>query len=168
MNLPIQFTCFSAQTLFKSFVFQKTCFYFLLFTQFQFYCEEFWESTYKESCSRSHTVLRLIGFIVIIQRERLYKSVFGLKRSCTRCCCLLGLRRVVYIWQRGIVKWCTRCWFWVYKIKGKENLKRVAWGLDAGQEDWTRIKSFVFAFALFLSFYSVHFLSYKLFVIDIY
>ena len=31
----------------------------------------------------------------------------------------------------------------------KENLKRVAWGLDVGQEDRTRIESLMFAFALF-------------------
>ena len=31
----------------------------------------------------------------------------------------------------------------------KENLKRVAWGLDVGHEDRTRIKSLVFAFAFF-------------------
>jgi len=32
----------------------------------------------------------------------------------------------------------------------KENLKRVAWGLDVGHEDRTRIKSLVFVFAYFL------------------
>jgi len=31
----------------------------------------------------------------------------------------------------------------------KENLKRVAWGLDVGHENRTMIKSFVFAFAFF-------------------
>jgi len=36
----------------------------------------------------------------------------------------------------------------------KKNLKRVAWGLDVGQEDRTRIKSLVFAFAYFLKFIS--------------
>ena len=58
-------------------------------------------------------------------------------------------RRVVHIWQRRFIKWCTRCWFWVYKIKDKKNLKRVTWGLDVGQEDRTKIKSLVFAFAFF-------------------
>ena len=36
----------------------------------------------------------------------------------------------------------------------KKNLKRVAWGLDVGQEDRTRIKSLMFAFAYFLRFIS--------------
>jgi len=43
----------------------------------------------------------------------------------------------------------------VYKIKDKKNLKRVAWGQDVGQEDRIRIKSLVFAFALFLRFISL-------------
>jgi len=45
--------------------------------------------------------------IVITQREELYKSIFGLKRSSTMCCYLLGVRRVAHIWQRCFVKWCT-------------------------------------------------------------
>ena len=36
----------------------------------------------------------------------------------------------------------------------KENLKRVAWGLDVGHEDRTRIKSLVFEFVYFLRFIS--------------
>jgi len=32
---------------------------------------------------------------------------------------LLVVREVLHIWQRGFVKWCARCWFWVYKIKDK-------------------------------------------------
>ena len=39
----------------------------------------------------------------------------------------------------------------------KKNFKRVTWGLDVGQENRTRIKSLVFAFALFLSFYFISF-----------
>jgi len=35
----------------------------------------------------------------------------------------------------------------------KKNLKRVIWGLDVGQEDWTRIKSL--SLRLHLDFYSV-------------
>jgi len=39
--------------------------------------------------------------------------------------------------------------FGVYQNQDKENLKRVAWGLDVGHENRTRIKSLVFAFAFF-------------------
>ena len=35
----------------------------------------------------------------------------------------------------------------------KENLKQVAWGLDVGQEDQTKIQSLVFVFTYFLSFF---------------
>jgi len=52
---------------------------------------------------------------------------------------LLVVREGVHIWQRGFVKWCARCWFWVYKSRIKENLKRVAWELDVGHEDRTTI-----------------------------
>ena len=38
------------------------------------------------------------------------------------------------------------------KNQDKKNLKRVAWVLDVGHEDRTRIKSLVFAFAYFLRF----------------
>ena len=40
----------------------------------------------------------------------------------------------------------------MYKTKDKKNLKRVAWGLDVGQEDRTRIKSLAFAFAFAFAF----------------
>jgi len=40
----------------------------------------------------------------------------------------------------------------VYQNKDKKNLKRVAWGLDVGHEDRTKIKSLVFVFAYFLRF----------------
>jgi len=46
---------FLSKTLLKISVFQKTSFYFQFFIQFQFCCEELWESTYKKSCSQSHT-----------------------------------------------------------------------------------------------------------------
>ena len=36
----------------------------------------------------------------------------------------------------------------------KENLKQVAWGLDVGHEDQTKIKSLVFVFAYFRRFIS--------------
>ena len=42
--------------------------------------------------------------------------------------------------------------FRVYQNQDKKSLKRVAWGLDVGQEDRTRIKSLVFVFAYFLRF----------------
>ena len=45
----------------------------------------------------------------------------------------------------------------------KENLKRVAWGLDVGQEDRTRIKSLVFAFA----FSEIYFLICKFFYLTL-
>jgi len=51
----------------------------------------------------------------------------------------------------------------VHKIKGKENLKRVAWRLDVGQEDRIRIKSLVFAFA----FFEIYFLTCKFFYLTL-
>ena len=81
----------------------------------------------------------LIGKFVITQRGALYKSVFGLKRLCTRCLVFLVVRRVVHIWQRdlssglqGVDFGCTKS-----KVKGKS--QGVAWGLDVGHEDRTRI-----------------------------
>ena len=43
-----------------------------------------------------HDHLQIQGLqdlFIITQRERLYKSVFGLKRSCIRYCCLLGYKK---------------------------------------------------------------------------
>ena len=75
--------------------------------------------------------------------EKLYKVLLSswCKKSCTHL-------------AKGVLSSSVH----VYKIKDKEILSGVAWGLDVGQEDRTRIKSLVFAFALFLSFYSFPFL----------
>ena len=40
----------------------------------------------------------------------------------------------------------------MYQNQDKENLKQVAWGLDIGHEDRTRLKSLMFVFAYFLRF----------------
>ena len=152
MNSPIQITSFSAQTLLKYSIFRKLVLFSVLHTNFNPLVKNS-ESPPIRGLVQDHIqISRFIGLIVITQREVLYKSAFLVqKRNCTRCC-LLGVRRVARIWQKLFVKQCTRCWFWVYKIKDKENLKRVAWGLDVGHEDRIRIKSLVFAFAYFLRF----------------
>ena len=49
------------------------------------------------------------------------------------------------------------------KSRIKKNLKRVAWGLDVGQEDRTRIKSLIFVFV----FFEIYFLSCKLFYLTL-
>ena len=49
----------------------------------------------------------------------------------------------------------------------KKNLKRVAWGLDVGHEDRTRIKSLVFAFVFFLRFILCIFLFLQVFLLNI-
>ena len=101
---PIHINSFLPKTLFKNLFFRKLFSTFYSSHKFQFFSEEFWESTYKSPYSRSHKDSRLIGLIVITQRERLYKNVFGLKRSCTRYCCLLRVKRVVNIWQITFAK----------------------------------------------------------------
>ena len=71
-----------------------------------------------------------------------------------KCCCLLGVEKsctnlakiILSSGVQGVDFGCTN--------QDKENLKRVAWGLDEGQEDRTRIKSLVFAFDHFLRFIS--------------
>ena len=127
INSPIQNTSFLPKNSVKNSVCLKTCFYFLFFTNSYSIVKNSEKSTYKSPYSRSHTNSRLIGLIVITQRERLYKSVFLMqKRSCTRCCCLLGVRGVVHIWQRVFNQVVYRCWFWVYPNQEKKNLKRIA------------------------------------------
>ena len=154
---------FSLKTLFKILSFRKLASTFCSLHKFQSSSEEFWEPTYKSHCSRSHTVLRLIRYFVITQRERLYKSVFGLKRSCTRVeeklykvFCLLGCKKSCIHLAKEICQV-------VYKVlilgvqnqKLKENLTWVAWGLDVGQEDRTRINLLCLHFLSFLRFISL-------------
>ena len=76
--------------------------------------------------------------------DRLYKVL-----------CLLGCKKSCIHLAKGFVKWYTRCLFWMYKIKDKENLKRVAWGLDVGQEDRTRINLLCLRLLSFLRFISL-------------
>ena len=81
--------------------------------------------------------------------------VLGVKKSCTDLA-----KFVLSSGVQGVDFGCT-------KSRIRKISSGVVWGLDVDHEDRTRIKSLVFAFALILSFYSVHFLSYKLFVIEI-
>ena len=91
MNLPIQLISFLSKTLRKNSVFQKTIFYFLFFTQFLFYCEEFWESSYKLSCSQSRTSFKAY---------RLHCN--QLKKVSSWC------KEKLYRLDKGcFVKWCT-------------------------------------------------------------
>ena len=112
-------------------------------------------------CSWSHISFKAYRIFCNYSKRRIVQGyLLGVEKRCTRKLSSWYTEEL-YGFDKGcFVKWCTRSWFW-------DNLKRVAWGLDIGQEDRISIKSLVFAFALFLSFYSVHFLSYKLFVIEI-
>ena len=147
MNTPIKNISFLSKTLCKNSIFQKTSFHFHFFTQFEFYCEEFWESTYKSPCSSSHTSFKAYKIFCNYSKRRIVQGyLLGVEKRCTRNCLL------------GVEKSCTNlikivCQL-VYKERilgvqnqDKENLKRVAWGLDVGHEDRTRIKSLLFAFA---------------------
>ena len=70
-----------------------------------------------------------------------------------KSCCLLGVEKSCTDLTKVILSsGVQRVDFEVYKNQDKENLKRVAWGLDVGHEDRTRIKSLMFAFAYFLRF----------------
>jgi len=70
----------------------------------------------------------------------LYKNVFGLKRVCTRCCGLLGCKKSCTHLAKGICQVVFKVLILgVQSQRIKENLKRVAWGLDVGHEDRTRI-----------------------------
>jgi len=124
----------------KNLFFWKLVFTFISSLKFLLHSEDFWESTYKSPSSRSHTDSCLIRLIIFTQRERLYKSVFGLKRGCTRCCGLLGYKKSCIHLAKEICQV-------IYKVlilgiqnqRLKENLKRMAWRLDIGQEDRIRI-----------------------------
>ena len=73
-------------------------------------------------------------------KEALYKSVFRLKTVCTRCCGLLGCMKSCTHLAKGICQVvCKELILGVQSQRIKENLKRVAWGLDVGHEDRTRI-----------------------------
>jgi len=77
------------------------------------------------------------GYLLVLRRCVQENCLLGIEKSCT-----------------DLVKVVCQV---VYKVlvlsvqnKVKENLKRVAWGLDVGQEDRIRIKSLLFVFAYFL------------------
>jgi len=136
INSPIKNTRFLSKTLFKNSVFQKSGFYFLFFTQFQFYCEEFWESTYKRPCSQSRT------------RFKAYRIHCNHSKSC----CLLGVEKSCTDLTKAVLSSCVQgVDFGVFQ--DKKNLKRVVWGLDIGHKERTKIKSLVFAFAFFWDFF---------------
>ena len=153
LNTPIKINSFLPKNSVEKSIFQKTVFTFSSSFKFLLYSEDFWESTYKSPCSRSHTDSRLIGLIVFTQREKLYKSVFGLKRVCTRCCGLLGCKKSWTHLANGICQ--VVCKVLILSIQSqwiKENLKRVAWGLDVGHEDRTRINLLSLRLLYFLRF----------------
>ena len=70
------------------------------------------------------------------------KYLLGVEKSCTDL-----IKGVLSSGIQGVD-------FRVYQNQDKKNLKRVAWGLDIGHQDRTKIKSLVFAFVLFLRFIS--------------
>ena len=55
----------------------------------------------------------------------------------------------VYRFGEGFCQVCTEVDFGVFQNLDKKNLKRVAWGLDVGHKDRSKIKSLVFVFAFF-------------------
>ena len=123
----------SPKTLFKNLFFRKLFSLSILHTNSNPLVKNCESPPIKSPCSRSHTDSRLIGLIIITQREVLYKSVFLVqKRSCTRCCCLLGVRGVVHIWQRVFCQVVYNCWFWVYPNQET----KISSGLLG---DWTQV-----------------------------
>ena len=150
MFAPFQNISFLSKLCWKILFFRKLVSTFISSHKFQSPSEEFWESTYKSHCSRPHTSLKAYKiFCNHSLRSIVQGYLLGVDKRCTRkfsswC------REELYRFGKGyFVKWCTRSWFWVYKIKNKENLKRVAWGLDVGHKDRSRIKSLMFAFVFF-------------------
>ena len=99
-------------------------------------------------------VSRLIGYFVITQREVLYKVIFLVLRRGVQENCLLGAEKSCTDLVKIVCQVVYKELILGVQNRDKENLKRVAWGLDEGQEDRTRIKSLMFAFAYFLRFIS--------------
>ena len=163
MNSPIQNTSILPKTLFKNSVFQKTCFYFLFFTQFQSYCEEFWESIYNRSCSRSHASFKTYRIHCYHSKRRVVQEyLLGVKKRCTKSCCLLGVEKSCSDLTKGVLlSGVQEVNFGVYQNQDKENLKRVAWGLDVGHEDRIRILRLHFS-----KIYSLHFSFLKVFYLN--
>ena len=85
----------------------------------------------------NHSKRSIVQERLLCVEEKLYKVLSSwCKRSCT------------YL-ANGVLSSGVQVLFWVYSNQEKENLKRVAWGLDVGHKNRTRIKSLMFAFAFF-------------------
>ena len=104
-------------------------------------------------------VSRHIGYFVITQREVLYKVIFLVLRRGVQGTCLLGVEKsftdlakvIMSSGVQGVDFGCT-------KLRIRKIPNGFAWGRDVGQEERTRIKSFVFAFV----FFEIYFPSCKL------
>ena len=94
---------------------------------------------YRINCNHSKRSIvqgRLLGV-----EEKLYK-VFV----------LLVVRGVVHIWQRSFCQVVYKVLVLGVSKSGKENLKRIAWGLDVGHKDRTNINILSLRLHYFLSF----------------
>ena len=96
------------------------------------------------------------------KRRVVQECLLGVEKSCTSCC-LLGVEKSLQIWQRVFCQVVYKKLILTIQNQDKKNLKRVAWGLDVGHEDRTRIKSL---FASFLRFIPSIFLLLQVFILN--
>ena len=150
--------------LFKNSVFQKTSFHFHFFTQFLFYCEEFWESTYKKSCSRLHTRFKAYKIHCNHSKRRVVqeyllgieKNLYKLLSSWCREVCTDLAKVILSSSVEGVDFGCTK--------SGQENSQ--AGCLGTGRRSWgpNQDKSFVFTFAFFQRLFCAFFYSSMYFI----
>ena len=83
----------------------------------------------------------------------MYKVIILVLRRGVQENCLLGVEKSCTDLAKVVCQVVYKELILGIQNRDKENLKRVTWGLDVGQEDRSRIKSLMFAF---LEIYSVH------------
>ena len=86
-------------------------------------------------------VSRLIGYFVITQREALYKVIFLVLRRGIQGNYLLGIEKSCTDLAKIVCQVVYEELILGVQNQDKKSLKQADWGLDVGQEDWTRIKS---------------------------
>ena len=99
---------------------------------------------YRKSIVNSQSDLYTGGFLVeeaSCTRRPLYTGrLLGWRSSCTKVKGFSWWKRRCIHLEKGILQVVYMLyWFWVARSRIKENLKRVAWGLDVGHKDRTRI-----------------------------
>jgi len=102
------------QILFKISVFQKTSFHFHFFTQIPLLCEEFWESSYKSSCSRSHTSLKAYRILCNHSKRKIVQE------------CLLGVEEKLY--KVLLFSWCKKSGTHLAKVVLSSGVQGVDFG----------------------------------------